>query len=83
MTEKASIAIAYGDGIGPEIMEATLAVLKESGAELDLHKVEIGEKIYLTGHPTGIEASTWETLRHTRAFLKAPITTPQGGALKA
>ncbi len=83
MTEKASIAIAYGDGIGPEIMEATLAVLKESGAELDLHKVEIGEKIYLTGHPTGIEASTWETLRHTRAFLKAPITTPQGGGFKS
>lgn len=83
MNKKASIAVAFGDGIGPEIMEATLNVLKESGAELDLHIVEIGEKIYLQGHPTGIENSTWEILRNTQAFLKAPITTPQGGGFKS
>jgi isocitrate dehydrogenase len=77
------IAVAYGDGIGPEIMEATLLVLKEAGAPLDIHRVEIGEKVYLKGHPTGIEPSTWETIRHTRAFLKAPITTPQGGGFKS
>lgn len=83
MEKRASVAVAFGDGIGPEIMEATLAVLKETGALLDLHKVEIGEKIYLKGHPTGIESSTWETLRSTQAFLKAPITTPQGGGFKS
>src|SRR5580658_5380903 len=83
MGKKASIAVAFGDGIGPEIMEATLSILKETGAQLDLHKVEIGEKIYLKGHPTGIESSTWETIRNTQAFLKAPITTPQGGGFKS
>jgi isocitrate dehydrogenase len=83
MGKKASIAVAFGDGIGPEIMEATLSILKETGAQLDLHKVEIGEKIYLKGHPTGIESSTWEILRNTQAFLKAPITTPQGGGFKS
>jgi isocitrate dehydrogenase len=77
------IAVAYGDGIGPEIMEATLHVLREAGAHLDVHRVEIGEKVYLSGHPTGITAQTWETIRHTRAFLKAPITTPQGGGFKS
>ncbi len=80
---KIPIAIAYGDGIGPEIMEATLFVLEEAGANLDYHRVEIGEKVYLGGHPTGIEDSTWETIRHTKAFLKAPITTPQGGGFKS
>lgn len=80
---KIPIAVAYGDGIGPEIMEAVLFVLKEAGAPLDLHPVEIGEKVYLKGHSTGIEAKTWETLRHTKAFLKAPITTPQGGGFKS
>lgn len=80
---KSSIAIARGDGIGPEIMEATLKVLKASGAALEIHEVEIGEKIYLKGCLTGIEPATWDTIRHTRAFLKAPITTPQGGGFKS
>lgn len=81
--KKIPIAIAQGDGIGPEIMQATLDILKASGANLDYREVEIGEKVYLRGHPAGIEPSTWETIRHTKAFLKAPITTPQGGGFKS
>lgn len=77
------ITVAEGDGIGPEIMAATLHILKEAGAPLDIHHVEIGEKVYLRGHAAGIEESTWETIRHTKAFLKAPITTPQGGGFKS
>ena len=83
MSGKVPIAIAKGDGIGPEIMEATLKILKEAKASIELHEVEIGEKIYLSGHPTGIEANTWDTIRRTKAFLKAPITTPQGGGFKS
>lgn len=83
MNQKVPITIARGDGIGPEIMDATLKVLNASGAPLDYHEVEIGEKVYLSGHPTGIEDSTWDTIRQTKAFLKAPITTPQGGGFKS
>lgn len=81
--KKVSIAVAEGDGIGPEIMAATLAILEASGAALEIHKVEIGEKVYLRGVANGIEPKTWDTLRHTQAFLKAPITTPQGGGFKS
>ena len=77
------IAVAKGDGIGPEIMEATLMILKAAGAPLDYEEVEIGEKVYLRGEKAGIAKETWETLRHTKAFLKAPITTPQGGGFKS
>jgi len=77
------ITVAYGDGIGPEIMEATLHVLKEAGAKLDIERIEIGEKVYLAGHSSGIEASSWDSLRTTKVFLKAPITTPQGGGFKS
>jgi isocitrate dehydrogenase len=77
------IAVAYGDGIGPEIMKATLLVLKEAGANLDLHEIEIGEKVYLKGIQTGIDPSAWDVLNNTKAFLKAPITTPQGGGYKS
>jgi isocitrate dehydrogenase len=78
-----SIAVARGDGIGPEIMEATLHILAESGAHLDIKEVEIGEKVYLKGQRFGIEPHTWDIIRHTDAFLKAPITTPQGGGFKS
>ncbi|MEN9344374.1 MAG: isocitrate dehydrogenase [Chlamydiota bacterium] len=77
------IAVAHGDGIGPEIMKATLFVLQEAGAPLDIHTIETGEKLYLKGILNGIEPSAWDTLRSTRAFLKAPITTPQGGGFKS
>jgi isocitrate dehydrogenase len=83
MTHKIPITVAYGDGIGPEIMEATLHILKEAGAPLEMHVIEIGEKIFLKGIPTGMESSCWDTIRSTKAFLKAPITTPQGGGFKS
>src|SRR5882757_9902546 len=77
------ITVAYGDGIGPEIMEATLHILKEAGAKLQIHKIDIGEKVYLAGNSSGIDPSSWDSLRRTKVFLKAPITTPQGGGFKS
>ena len=83
MTEKTPVTVAAGDGIGPEIMSATLAVLEKSGAQLAIEEIEIGERVYRRGASSGIEPSAWESLRRTRAFLKAPITTPQGGGFKS
>jgi isocitrate dehydrogenase len=77
------ITVAHGDGIGPEIMEATLHILKEAGAKLAIQKIDIGEKVYLAGNSSGIEPSSWDSLRETKVFLKAPITTPQGGGYKS
>jgi isocitrate dehydrogenase len=77
------ITVAYGDGIGPEIMEATLHILKEAGAKLQIEKIDIGEKVYLAGNSSGIDPSAWDSLRNTKVFLKAPITTPQGGGYKS
>lgn len=80
---KTPIAVAYGDGIGPEIMEATLHILSAAGANIETHPIEIGEKVYLKGISTGMDPKTWDILRNTKAFLKAPITTPQGGGFKS
>lgn len=77
------ITVAHGDGIGPEIMAATLHILKEGGAELEIETIEIGESVYLRGHNSGIEPHAWDSLRRTKVFLKAPITTPQGGGFKS
>ncbi|MFT4655805.1 MAG: isocitrate dehydrogenase [Kangiellaceae bacterium] len=84
MTSKpVPITVAYGDGIGPEIMQATLKILDAAGASIAPETIDIGEKVYLTGQKNGIEASSWESLRRTQVFLKAPITTPQGGGYKS
>jgi isocitrate dehydrogenase len=80
---KVPITVAHGDGIGPEIMNATLHILQEAGARLDIETIEIGEKQYLKGNMAGIEPGAFESLRRTRVFLKAPITTPQGGGFKS
>jgi isocitrate dehydrogenase len=83
MSRNTPITVAYGDGIGPEIMAATLRILKEAGARIEIETIDIGEKVYLAGNTTGIAPSAWESLRRTRVFLKAPITTPQGGGYKS
>jgi len=77
------ITVAYGDGIGPEIMNATLHILKAAGAALDIETIDIGEKVFLEGFTSGIEPKSWDSLRRTKVFLKAPITTPQGGGFKS
>ncbi|MEP6919544.1 MAG: NADP-dependent isocitrate dehydrogenase [bacterium] len=80
---KTPITVANGDGIGPEIMAATLRILEGAGAELEIETIDIGEKVYLAGNSSGIEPNAWDSLRRTKVFLKAPITTPQGGGYKS
>lgn len=80
---KPTVTIAYGDGIGREIMEATLAILDAAGAQLDYEEIKIGEAVYKQGHKSGIAPEAWDALRRNKIFLKAPITTPQGGGYKS
>ena len=83
MDKKTPITVAEGDGIGPEIMKATLHILQEAGAGIEIEEIAIGEKVFLAGNPAGIAESAWESLRRTKVFLKAPITTPQGGGYRS
>src|ERR1700733_3677646 len=82
-TNLVPITVAHGDGIGPEIMAASLQIMKAAGARIQEETIEIGEKVYLRGINAGIEPSSWESLRRTKVFFKAPITTPQGGGFKS
>ncbi len=77
------ITVAKGDGIGPEIMDATLKIILAAGAQIEIEEIEVGEKVYLAGNTSGIAAESWETIRRNKVFLKAPITTPQGGGYKS
>lgn len=83
MSKKHRVSYTNGDGIGPEIMEATLRILDAAGANLDLIEIPMGEKAYLSGNTSGISDNAWADLVSTNTFLKAPITTPQGGGYKS
>ncbi|NBS33342.1 MAG: NADP-dependent isocitrate dehydrogenase, partial [Planctomycetia bacterium] len=83
MSQPTPITVAKGDGIGPEIMDATLHILKEAGASLAIEEISIGEKEYLKGNAAGIAPEAFESILRTKVFLKAPITTPQGGGYKS
>jgi isocitrate dehydrogenase len=77
------ITVAKGDGIGPEIMEATLDIIMAAGAQITIDEIEVGEKVYLAGNTSGIAKESWDIIRRNKIFLKAPITTPQGGGYKS
>ena len=77
------ITIAFGDGIGPEIMDATLSVLKAAEARVSFNIIEVGKNIYEKGFNSGLMPSAWDELNTSKILLKAPITTPQGGGYKS
>lgn len=83
MAIKTPVTIAYGDGIGPEIMQATLRILEAAKADIETEVIEVGEKVYLQGNSTGIPDSAWKSIKRTKILLKGPIKTPQGGGYKS
>jgi isocitrate/isopropylmalate dehydrogenase len=82
ISDTTNITVAYGDGIGAEIMEATLLVLREAGAKISIETIEIGQRIYNMDSKTGILRSAWDTLRRNKILLTAPIIMPEGLTLE-
>ncbi|NBX04093.1 MAG: hypothetical protein EBR02_08590, partial [Alphaproteobacteria bacterium] len=74
----APVTVMYGDGVGPEIMEATLRVLREAEAMLQIETIEVGQRIYDMESNCGILPSAWEKLYRTKLLLQAPVAEPEG-----
>lgn len=83
MQKQIPITIARGDGVGPEIMESVLTILKAANAPLAYQEIEVGQKVYEQGCTSGLKPEAWNSLHQTKVLLKAPITTPQGGGYKS
>jgi len=79
----AQVAVARGDGIGPNIMDACLRILDAAGARLDIHEVTLGEQAYNAGYMTGVEPGAFEVIRRAGTLYKAPLTTPLGHGYKS
>lgn len=78
-----TIAVAEGDGIGPEITRATLDILRAADPKLQFQEVTVGLKAYESGLLSGVGDDTWQALAKHKVMLKGPITTPQGGGYKS
>ncbi|MEZ0369934.1 MAG: NADP-dependent isocitrate dehydrogenase [Candidatus Sericytochromatia bacterium] len=83
MENKQVISVAHGDGIGPEIMDATLMVLKAAHARLDIQEVVIGQQAYEAGYKSGVTPKAWDAIRRTKVLLKSPVITPPDSRYKS
>lgn len=70
------ITVAFGDGIGPELMHATLRVMKEAAAELSIETIEVGKMAYRIGNLGGVYESGLETIARHPILFKAPTHAP-------
>ncbi|MBE5317211.1 MAG: NADP-dependent isocitrate dehydrogenase [Xanthomonadales bacterium] len=82
-TAPLTVAVAEGDGIGPEIMAATLEVLRALDPSLNFQPLTVGLEAYRAGHASGLGPEVFEAIDQHRVLLKGPITTPQGGGYKS
>ena len=78
-----TIPVASGDGIGPEITEAVLAVLRAADPALDFQPVTVGLQAYQAGVMSGFGPEVMAAITEHGVILKGPITTPQGGGYKS
>lgn len=76
------ITVIRGDGIGPEIMDATLRVLDALDAGLEYDFAEAGLAA-MDSVGELLPQSTMDTIRANRVLLKGPLTTPVGGGFRS
>jgi len=75
---KRKITVLPGDGIGPEVVDSALSIVKATGAPVEFEMCEAGARAFQKGIVTGIPKETIESIERTRVVLKGPLETPLG-----
>ena len=78
-----TIAIAPGDGIGPEIMEAVLSIFNAAQVPLKYQPVAMSRAIFDQGYSTGMTPEARETIEKLGILFKGPMETPKGKGVKS
>src|SRR6266566_966785 len=76
------VTLIPGDGIGPELAEATRRVLDATGIEFEWETVDAGEAV-IAEYGTPLPEHVLESIRRNKVALKGPITTPVGGGFRS
>ncbi len=77
------IAVAKGDGIGPEIMEAVLRIFESAGVPCTYHFVEMSRSVFDQGFSTGMTPEAKATIEDLGILFKGPMETPKGKGVKS
>ncbi len=77
------IAVAKGDGIGPEIMDAVLKIFDAAKVPLIYEFVEMGKEVFLAGNSTGMTSDARATIEKLGILFKGPMETPKGKGMKS
>ena len=77
------IAVAKGDGIGPEIMEAVLHLFEAARVPLTYEFVDMGKWVFDKGFSTGMTPEAQETIERLGILFKGPMETPKGKGVKS
>lgn len=85
MADKLKIALAPGDGIGPEITNAVMSIFQAAGVldQIEFEEVEMGERVFATGETRGLNDQAIETIESLGILYKGPMGTPIGGGGKS
>jgi isocitrate dehydrogenase len=77
------IAVAKGDGIGPEIMDAVLKIFKENKVDLQYEFVEMGKWVFDKGFSNGMTPEAQRAIEEYGILFKGPMETPKGKGVKS
>lgn len=75
---KRKITVLPGDGIGPEVVDAALAIIQATNIPLEFEKCEAGARVFQKGIATGIPRETIASIERNKVVLKGPLETPIG-----
>jgi len=75
---KRKITVLPGDGIGPEVVDSALAIIKATSISVDFEKCEAGARVFQKGIATGIPKETIDSIERNKVVLKGPLETPIG-----
>jgi len=81
MTTK--VALAAGDGIGPEITEAVLRIFSATEVPIEFEHVDMGHAVFKAGHSSGMTPQAQETIERLGVLFKGPMETPKGKGVKS
>ncbi len=76
------IAVAKGDGIGPEIMEAVLNIFNSAAIPLQYEYVDMGKWVFDKGYSNGMTPEAQQVIESTGILFKGPMETPKGTGVK-
>lgn len=77
------IAVAKGDGIGPEIMDAVLSIFNAAKVPLEYEFVEMGKWVFDKGYSNGMTPEAQHTIESLGILFKGPMETPKGKGVKS